>query len=42
MPRVHDPDVGGVKIKPDVKQRTEKRILEHAAKHYRGKYTRLP
>jgi hypothetical protein len=32
---------GGVKIPPAVQERTRRRILAHAAKHYRGKYTRL-
>jgi len=41
MSWARNPDAGGVKIKEDVKQRTKKRILEYAAEHYEGKYTRL-
>ncbi|MDQ7780015.1 MAG: hypothetical protein RDV41_09945 [Planctomycetota bacterium] len=36
-----NPDSGGVKIPPDVQERTRQRILAHAEKHYKGKYTRL-
>jgi hypothetical protein len=38
---VYDPHSGGVKIPPAVRERTEKRIQDYAAKHYAGKYTRL-
>jgi hypothetical protein len=43
MPRtwVYDPHSGGVKIPMAVRDRTQKRILAHAQKHYAGKYTRL-
>jgi hypothetical protein len=36
-----NPDSGGVKIPPDVQERARERILAHAKKHYKGKYTRL-
>lgn len=38
---VKDPHAGGVKIPPDVQERTTQRILSHAEMHYAGKYTRL-
>jgi hypothetical protein len=38
---VYDPHSGGVKISPAVQERTRQRILAHAEKHYKGKYTRL-
>jgi hypothetical protein len=38
---VYDPHSGGVKIPPAVQERTRKRILAHAEKHYKGEYTRL-
>jgi hypothetical protein len=41
MPWVFDPQSGGVKIPPAVKERTRKRILDYAEKHHKGKYTRL-
>jgi hypothetical protein len=44
MPRggwVYDPHVGGVKIPPAVRERTERRIRSYAAAHYAGKFTRL-
>ena len=43
MPKawVYDPHSGGVKIPPTVRDRTERRILAHAAQHYAGKYTRI-
>ena len=44
MPRkmwVYDPQSGGVKIPPQVQPRIRQRILEHAEKHYAGKYSRI-
>ena len=45
MPRkttwCRDPDAGGVKITDAVKIRTRKRIEQHAAKYFEGKYARL-
>jgi hypothetical protein len=45
MPRhfawVSDPTRGGTKITPQVKRETEQRIRTFAAKHFKGKYTRL-
>jgi hypothetical protein len=41
MPWVRDPDHGGVKIPPNVQDRTRRRILAHAEKHYAGRYTRI-
>ena len=38
---VFDPHSGGVKISPAMKQRVTARILEHAEKHYSGKFTRI-
>ncbi len=38
---VYDPHSGGVKIPPAVQERTRKRILAYAGKHYAGKYTRI-
>jgi len=38
---VYDPHSGGVKIPPLVRERTERRIREHAQKRYSGRYTRL-
>ena len=38
---VYNPHVGGVKIPPAVQERTKKRILAHAQKHYAGKFLRL-
>lgn len=41
MPWVRDPFSGGVKVPPAVQERTRRRILAYAEKHYKGKYTRL-
>lgn len=41
MPWVFDPQAGGVKVPKLVQERTTRRILAHAEKHYKGKYTRL-
>jgi hypothetical protein len=38
---VYDPHSGGVKIPEAVRERTRRRILAHAEKHYAGKYTRI-
>jgi hypothetical protein len=38
---VRDPHAGGVKIPPLVQERTRRRLLAHAEKHYAGQYTRL-
>ena len=38
---VYDPHSGGVKIPPLVRERTERRITEHAQKRYAGRYARL-
>jgi hypothetical protein len=38
---VYDPQSGGVKIPPAVQERTRKRILDYAEKHYAGKFTRI-
>jgi len=38
---VKDPHSGGVKIPPNVKQRTKERILAYAKENYSGKYIRL-
>lgn len=38
---VYDPHSGGVKIPPPVQERTRRRILAYAEKHYAGKYTRI-
>jgi len=44
MPRkmwVYDPQSGGVKIPRKIQPRLRQRILEHAEKHYAGKYNRI-
>jgi hypothetical protein len=44
MPRkmwVYDPQSGGAKIPQKVQPRIRQRILEHAEKHYAGKYNRI-
>jgi hypothetical protein len=44
MPRkvwVYDPQSGGVKIPQREQPRIRQRILEHAGKHYAGKYNRI-
>jgi hypothetical protein len=41
MPWVFDPQSGGIKIPPAVREQTRRRILDYAEKHYKGKYTRL-
>ena len=41
MPWVRDPHSGGVKIPPAVRERTRQRILAHANRKYKGKYSRL-
>jgi hypothetical protein len=38
---VFDPDSGGVKIPPAVRDRTEERIRRYAEAHFAGRYTRL-
>ena len=38
---VYNPHVGGVKIRPAVRLRTERRIRAYAQAHYYGKFTRL-
>ncbi len=44
MPRkmwVYDPQSGGVKIPQKMQPRIRQRLLEHAEKHYAGKYNRI-
>lgn len=44
MPRkvwVYDPQSGGRKIPDSIKSRIRQRILDHAQKHYVGKYNRI-
>ena len=44
MPRkmwVYDPQSGGTKIPQRIQPRIRQRILEHAEKHYAGKYLRI-
>jgi len=41
MPWVYDPHTGGKSVPPAVKARTERRILDYAAKHYAGKFLRI-
>jgi len=36
-----DPHSGGVKIPEKIKEKTKKRIINYAEKHYTGKYTRI-
>ena len=38
---VYTPHIGGRTIPPAVRERTERRIMEHARKRYAGRYTRL-
>jgi hypothetical protein len=38
---VYNPHTGGKAIPPGIKARTERRILEYAAKHYAGKCIRI-
>jgi hypothetical protein len=38
---VYSPHRGGKTIPPGVKLETERRILEHAARHHAGKFTRV-
>jgi hypothetical protein len=38
---VYNPHTGGKSIPPAVKARTERRIIEYAAKHYPGEFTRV-
>ena len=38
---VYSPHTGGKKAPPAVQDRIRARILEHAAKHYKGKYDRI-
>lgn len=38
---VYSPHTGGRSIPPVVRARTERRILDYAAKHYSGKFTRI-
>jgi hypothetical protein len=41
MPWVFNPHSGGRKIPEAVRERTRRRILAHAEKHYAGRYTSL-
>jgi len=41
LPWVFDPHSGGTKIPEAVRERTRRRILAHAEKHYAGRYTSL-
>jgi hypothetical protein len=42
MPRwVYNPHTGGKSIPPGIRTRTERRILDYAAKHYSGKFTQI-
>jgi hypothetical protein len=38
---VYNPNTGGKSIPPGVKARTERRILDYAAKHHPGRFTRV-
>jgi hypothetical protein len=38
---VYNPHTGGKSIPPDVKARTERRILDYANKHFAGKFIRI-
>ena len=38
---VYNPHSGGKRIPPEVKTRTQRRILDYANKHYAGKFTRI-
>jgi hypothetical protein len=38
---VYNPHTGGKSIPPEVKHRTERRILDYAAKRHTGKFTRI-
>lgn len=38
---VYDPHAGGVKIPERIQPRIRQRILEHAEKHYAGRYNRI-
>ena len=38
---VYNPHTGGKSIPPGVKARTERRILDYAAKHYASKFARI-
>ena len=38
---VYSLHTGGKRIPPAVKARTEQRILDYAARHHRGKFTRI-
>ena len=38
---VYNPHTGGKSIPPAVQTRTERRILDYAAKHHAGKFTRI-
>jgi hypothetical protein len=38
---VYSPHTGGKSVPPAVRERTERRILAYAAKHYSGKFTRI-
>ena len=40
-PWVYNPHVGGIKIPPDVRRRTEHRIRAYAEAHYTGKFKSL-
>ena len=42
MPRwAYNPHTAGKSIRPSIRARTERRILDYAAKHYSGKFTRI-
>lgn len=38
---VYNPHTGGKKIPPAVQERTERRILDYANRHFAGKFTRI-
>ena len=40
-PWVYNPHIGGIKIPPEVRRRTERRIRAYAEAHYGGKFNRL-
>ena len=41
MPWVYNPNKGGKTIPPAVKARTERRIIEYAAREFAGKFSRI-
>ena len=38
---MYNPHTGGKSIPPGIRERTERRILDYAAKHYSGKFIRI-